>query len=404
MKAQELEGEDLLEALGVATEEPETGAYTPRQERLLAGFEDVVRFRETHGHAPQHGQSLDIFERLYAVRLDQLLKLSEEELRLLRPLDRFGLLAGPKDEDVRADTLSAEELLEALASNDADDIENLVHVRSAEQKREAPDYIADRVRCEDFDLYKPLFEAAQADLSAGRRTAKRFIRDASIEARDFFILSGQLVYVAKVGEPMKAPNGESDARLRVVYANATESDILRRSLQRALYKDENGRRLTQESMGPLFGDALEPADIESGTIYVLRSLSPQPEIAAIRETLFKIGVTGGSVEDRIANAKADPTYLFAGVEIAATWNLANVNRHRLEQTIHRVFGAAQLDVTLPGYAGRPVQPREWFVVPLPVIDEVVRKIRDGSITHFVYEPSIAGLKEFEVAQSSNSKT
>ena len=207
MKTQELEGEDLLEALGVEVEEPETGTYTPRQERLLAGFEDVVRFRETHGHAPQHGQSLDIFERLYAVRLDQLLKLSEEELRLLRPMDRFGLLAGPKDEDVRADTLSDEELLEALASNDADDIENLVHVRSAEQKREAPDYIADRVRCEDFDLYKPLFEAAQADLSAGRRTAKRFIRDASIEARDFFILSGQLVYVAKVGEPMKAPNG-----------------------------------------------------------------------------------------------------------------------------------------------------------------------------------------------------
>lgn len=391
MRAQELEGEDLLEALGVEIEEPKTGAYTPRQERILAGFEDVVLFRETHGRAPQQGQSLDIFERLYAVRLDQLRKLSEEELGLLRPLDRFDLLASPKDSDLRPDALSDEELLEALASNDADDIECLVHVRSAEQKREAPDYIADHVRCTDFDLYKLLFEAAQADLSAGRRTSKRFIRDASIEAHDFFILSGQLVYVARVGDPIKAPNGESDARLRVVYANATESDILRRSLQRALYKDENGRRITQESMGPLFGDALEPTDIESGTIYVLRSLSLQPQIAAIRETLFKIGVTGGSVEDRISNAKADPTFLFSDVEIVATWNLANVNRHRLEQTIHRVFGSAQLDVTLPGYAGRQVQPREWFVVPLPVIDEAVRRIRDGSITDFVYEPSCATL-------------
>ena len=388
---QQLEGEDLLEALGVEMVEPETGGYTPRQERILAGFEDVIRFRETHDRAPQHGENLDIFERLYAVRLDRLRKLSEEDLALLRPLDRFGLLIESKSRDERADALSDEELLSALATDDVNDIGRLVHVRSAEAKREAPDYVADRIKSEDFDLYKPLFDAVQADLAVGRRTSKRFIRDASIEEKDFFILSGQVVYVAAVGEPLKASNGESDARLRVIYSNGTESNILRRSLQRALYKDEHGRRITQESMGPLFGDTLEAGDLESGTIYVLRSLSQQPEIAAIKETLHKIGVTGGRVEDRVANAKADPTYLFAGVEIVATWSLANVNRLRLEQTIHRVFGSAQLNVTLPGYAGRQVQPREWFVVPLPVIDESVQRIRDGSIVEFVYDPTLAKL-------------
>ncbi len=139
----------------------------------------------------------------------------------------------------------------------------------------------------------------------------------------------------------RTPNGEKDARLRAVYSNGTESDILIRSLQRALYKDEHGRRLTEVSLGPLFGNALEPDDVVSGTIYVLRSLSDRPELNGIRDSLHKIGVTGGRVEDRIANAKTDPTYLYAAVEVVATWALANVHRYRLEP-LDRDFYAAWL--------------------------------------------------------------
>ena len=390
-KAAELEGEDLLEALGVEMEEPEVGEYTPRQERIVAGFEDVLRFRETHGHAPQHGQKLDIFERIYAVRLGQLRKLPEEDLALLRPLDRFGLLREPSG-GVRADALSPEELLEALSEEKPDDIGKLVHVRSVEARRENPEYVADRVRCEDFDLYRPLFDAAQADLASGRRTAKEFEKDAGVEAGDFFILSGQMVYVAAVAEPFRTPNGERDARMRVIYSNGTESNILLRSLQRALYKDQHGRRITQTSMGPLFESTIAD-DIASGTIYVLRSLSEQPEIAALRDVLHKIGVTGGSVEDRIANAERDPTYLLAPVEIVATWKLANIQRVRFEQMIHRVFGAAQLQMQVQDRFGFAVAPREWFVVPLPVIDEVMRRFQDETITQFVYDEKEARLRE-----------
>ena len=392
-KAEELEGDDLLDALGVELEEPEIDGYTPRQERILAGFDDVLHFRETHGRAPQHGQKLDILERLYAVRLDQLRKLPEDDLLLLRTLDRFGLLTEPNGGIERVDALGPEELLDALSEDRAGDIGNLVHVQSIEIKREAPEYVADRVKCEDFDLYKPLFDAAQANLGAGRRTAKRFMKDASIEAGDFFILSGQMVYVATVGEPFRAPNGERDARLRVIYSNGTESNILIRSLQRALYKDEQGRRLTQESMGPLFGDTLEAGDIASGTIYVLRSLSKHPEIAAMREVLHKIGVTGGRVEDRIVDAERDPTFLLAPVEIVATWKLANIRRFRFEQTIHRVFGSAQMQLRIPDRFGLPVEPREWFVVPLPVVDEVMRRIQDETITNFVYDVNQGALRK-----------
>jgi hypothetical protein len=237
-----------------------------------------------------------------------------------------------------------------------------------------------------------LFDQAQSDLASGTREAKRFEKDASIEQDDFFILSGQLVYVASVGETFKAPNGENDARLRAIYATGTESNILRRSLQRGLYKDENGRRLTQKSMGSLFEDTMEPDDIPSGTIYVLRSLSQQPEIIAIHDVLHKIGVTGGPVEDRICNAERNATYLLAPVEIVATWKLANIRRFKFEQTIHRIFGSAQLQLRLPDRFGIPVEPREWFVVPLPVINEVMERIQDESITGYVYDCAAGKLR------------
>jgi hypothetical protein len=391
-KSEELEGDDLLDALGVEVEEPEVGGYTARQERIIAGFEDIVRFREAHGHAPQHGQHLDIFERLYAVRLDQLRKLPEEELALLRPLDRFGLLAATAVSSERAETLSDDELLAALSEGMTDDIGTLVHVQSPEAKRESPDYVAERKKCEDFDLYKPLFDAAQAELAAGRRVAKPFARDGSIETGDFFILSGQMVYVASVGESFKAPNGGTNARLRAIYANGIESNLLLWSLQRALYKDENGRRLTSPDLGPLFGNTLEDDDLGSGTIYVLESLSTQPEIAALKGHLHKVGVTGGRVEERVANAERDPTFLLVPVKIVATWKLANIKRFVLEQILHRVLGPAQLQMSALGRFGGAVEPREWFVVPLSVINEVMTRIQDGSITEFVYDPAIGALR------------
>jgi len=221
---------------------------------------------------------------------------------------------------------------------------------------------------------------------------RRYFRDfIAVQAMSFFIVGGQIAYVAAVGEPIKAPNGEIDARLRVIYANGTESDLLLRSLQRALYKDDAGRRITEPTAGPLFGDASEEDDLESGTIYVLRSQSGHPQVAANRDLIHKIGVTGGSVETRIANAALEATYLLAAVEVVATYKLYNINRTRLERLIHRVFGAAQIDLTIQDRFDHPVRPREWFLVPLHVIDEVVVRIKDQTITGWIYDPAEARL-------------
>lgn len=394
----ELSDDELLAELGVEIEQPKARTYTPQQERIIAGFEDIVRFYEEHGRAPLHGEDRDIFERLYAVRLDRLREL-EECRELLSDMDKHGLLTGTQAEDTSPSEIDDDALLAELGIEPTaeDDIRVLRHVPSAEERRAAEE-IASREKCADFAKFKPLFEQVQRDLDSGARETRRFVRDAGFLKADitkgqFFILGGQIAYVAEVGETFKAPNGESDARLRVIYANGTESDLLRRSMQRALYKDDAGRRITEIEAGPLFAADPEDGDLESGTIYVLRSKSDHPIVAENRHLIHKIGVTGGSVETRIAGADKSATYLLAGVEVVATYKLFNINRVQLEGLIHKVFAGAALDLTIPDRFGNPVKPREWFLVPLSAIDEAVERIRDGSITRYRYEPTEARLIE-----------
>jgi hypothetical protein len=63
----------------------------------------------------------------------------------------------------------------------------------------------------------------------------------------------------------------------------------------------------------------------------------------------------------------------------------------LENLIHRVFDPAQLDIEIKDRFGNPVKPREWFLVPLFIVNEVVERIKDGTITEYVYDPMTARL-------------
>lgn len=384
----------LLAELGVEVEPRKVASHTAREERIIAGFEEIQRFVERAGHAPRHGEERDIFERLYAVRLERL-RAVVECCALLAPLDHQGLLSGAGvSVPTSADSMSDDELLAELGAGDSasdiSDVTELRHVRSRAEIQAAEE-IANRETCADFDSFRPLFEQVDRELKAGFRQARPFGRDAAIAPGDFFILSGQLVYVAEMGEKYWTPEGAPNARLRVIFANGTESNLLLRSLQAALYKDEAGRRLTAPDAGPLFSGTWDDDDVESGTIYVLRSLSDNPYVAAHRALVHKIGVTGGEVAGRIAHAARDATYLLADVEVVATYRLAGINRTKLENVFHRIFAPAQLDLTIQDRFGQPVRPREWFLVPLHVIDEAVEHIRDGSITGLVYDPRTAQL-------------
>lgn len=387
----DLDLDELAEELADFAPAEKKGGRSAREERIIAGFEDIQRFVDKNGRIPEHGEDRDIFERLYAVRLDRLRAL-EECRAVLTPLDHQGLLtvkAAVTDSPV--ENVDEDELLATLEDGLAeDDITNLQHVRHSAEKRAAEE-IADRTACKEFETFKPLFAQIRKELGSGIRQTRPFQTMAEIKKGEFFIVGGQIAYIAEVGEEFMTEYERRDSRLRVIYDNGTESDVLLRSLQRALHRDDAGRRITDPAAGPLFADVVETDDLPSGTIYVLRSKSVNPDIAPHRDVLHKIGVTGGDVNKRIANAKLDPTFLLADVEIIATYKLANINRTKLENLIHRIFDPVRLEIAIKDRFGNPVIPREWFLVPLFVIDDAVEKIKSGTITAYRYDPETASL-------------
>ena len=382
---------DLLGELGVEAEPAASGGRTAREQRIIAGFEEIERFYTEHGRVPEHGEQRDIFERLYAVRLDRI-RASAECRDILRGMDTHRLLTIEDSSPIVREEAEPtdDELLASLGVDVAGerDVAQLTHVRSRDEIKAAEE-IAQRNPCNDFENFKPVFEKIQEELASGRRQTLKYKDNAEVKKGDVFILDGQKVVVADLGDPFVSDYGRPDRRLRVVYDNGTESDLLVRSLQRALNKDKASRRITEPDFGPLFSGEEDEDDLPTGYIYVLRSKSEHPFIAQNRSVIHKIGVTGGDVKSRVSNAKKDPTYLLAEVEVVATFKLANINRKRLEALLHKFFGSARLDVDLKDRFGGQVEPREWFLVPLPVVEEAIRMLIEGSIGDYRYDRATA---------------
>ena len=385
------EDDALLADLGVEVEPAKAASRTPREERIIAGFEEVQQFVDTRGRAPKHGEDRDFFERLYAVRLDRIRE-QEETPSLLASIDRHALLTGvaatasPLLDDMDDDALLAELGIEAKAPN----ITELRHVRSTAERR-ATEEVATRRKCEDFETFRPLFEQVQKELDMGICETCPVELKAEIKPGRFFIVGGQKAYVAEMGKQFTQQYGDTDARLRVIFDNGTENNMLMRSLQRALHKDSAGRRIGDATAGPLFAGQTVDGDEASGTIYVLRSKSDLPFIAENRDLVHKIGVTSGGVEERIAGARLQPTFLMADVEVVSAYKLYNINRSKLENLIHRIFAPVRLEIEIKDRFGNPVVPHEWFLVPLGAIDEAVEKIREGTITQYYYDAKTASL-------------
>lgn len=393
------EDDDLLSALGVEVEVKKKSTFTAEEERVIAGFEEIQNFVKEHKRLPLHGEENEIFERLYAVRLEKI-KENQEFVELLKELDDQKILSGETKKLVEVSgNLDDNELLNLLdVEQEEDSITNLKHVKTRAEKRAVEEF-ANRTVCEDFDKYKPLFEKTKKEIENEFRKTVRFRKEAGftktvIKEKLFVIVRGQMGYIAHKGKTFKAPNGEEDARLRVIYDNGTENDLLQRSLIRAMYKDNTSRFVTSPDSGLLFSGELDSDDLESGTIYVLRSNSKNPVITENREIFHKIGVTGNDINKRIQNAKNDPTFLMADVEVVATYKLANIKRHKLENLIQTFFKNAKLDFDIKDRFGKPVNPKEWFLVPVFIINEVVEKIKDGTIEGYYYDVKSASLKRY----------
>ncbi|MBR2123949.1 MAG: GIY-YIG nuclease family protein [Acetobacter sp.] len=300
------------------------------------------------------------------------------------------------------DDKNAEFDADALAATLAE-MENpltrLVHVKpQAEIRRaeikNAAEEIAQRTPCRDFAQFKPLFDAVKRELTNGRRQirsiSERYKGD--IRVGNFFILGGQILYIAYIDNKAYKPEEKGlNARMRVIYANATESNLLLDSLRRALDKDKTSAVITNPDAGSLFSDVVKEGDQATGTLYVLRSLSDHPYIQQHRDLIHKIGITGNDVQKRLANAPKEATFLCAEVKIVQTYTLYNINRIRMENFIHKFLAPAQLQITIKDRFGNPFTPREWFMVPLFVIDEIVERLKNNTLEEYHYDPQKAAL-------------
>lgn len=386
--------DDLREELEEFAAPERDGGASSCEQRIIAGFEEIERFVSENGRLPEHGDGKDIFERLYAVRLNQI-RSSQKCREVLRERDHRGILGNEPEVSARGkEDPTDEELLAELGGVEelGGDITKLTNVRPW-QEIKAAEEVASRNRCVDFDQFKPIFEKVQECLKSGDRKAIKYQDDAEVEVGDLFILHGQKLYVAECGQPFVNDYGRNDRRLRVIYDNGTESDLLVRSLQRGLNKDKNSRRITEPDMGPLFsGEPATDEDLPTGFVYIVRSKSDHPYISENRSVIHKIGVTGATdVKRRLVNAKKDPTFLLAEVELVGEVKLSNINRVKLEALLHRFFAEARLDLTLKDRFGEEIVPREWFVVPLPVINEALEKLIDGSIAKYRYDVKCASI-------------
>ncbi len=383
--------DDILngpDPLGILHDDNPIKARTTVDDRTKAGFDEINAFVDAHGREPAEADGADIKEKGLSRRL-QTIRANPSLVAALAGIDRHGLLVAEGEAEASTPT-SLDEILDLIDdAGDDDSIFSLRHVKPRADIAKA-DYTAQRRPCRDFEKYKGMFERVSRELEIGVRKSVEFKNEQEIAAGQFFILNGLLVYVAEVGEVF-VKNSKKNARLKTIFSNGTEGENLLRSLATELYKDSQGRRITDPSPGVLFGGEPESTDVGTGTIYVLRSLSTDPNVAPHKNVLHKIGVTSTSVERRIANAQNDATYLLAPVEIVASYELFNIKSTKLENMLHRYFDAARAEITIPDRFGKPVQPREWFFVPLAAIREVVRRLEDGSITRSRYDPTTASI-------------
>lgn len=271
--------------------------------------------------------------------------------------------------------------------------------------KKKPDYVAQHKLCENFADYKPLFAKVHQELKEGKRSLVKINKTATLAAGRYYYVSGQMLLLEKIGELKKSSNFLPDARTRCIYENGTESDILLQTLRKSVVGDGYAiSELQEETESQFFNNSdIVSDDKVTGYIYVLASLSDNPDIKS-EKNLYKIGFTTESVEDRIANAEKEPTYLMAPVKIVASYKVVNMNSQKFEDLVHQLLKPVQFQVSVFDDKGIEHEPQEWFIVPLAVVDVIIQKIMDGSIVGYTYNPQLECLEKRVVKTKSTFDT
>ena len=354
-------------------------------ERLRASFLEVLEFIEGNSRFPSEDGDM---EEATLARTLKSIQENEKKRQFCLQYDDLGILARPEDKDAPNATEKAapktpeEELDDILndplfddVTTDTSSIFDLPdYMQRIMKERAEADSIAKRTECKNFADYREGFEIIHQKLNDGSARLIRF-KEAHLAEGAYFVLGNMLVYLDHINKDAERRDsrGRADDRTRCIFENGTENDVYQQTLVKSLYTEG----YTVVDYSEIESDHLEKAfnvtdkDVATGYIYVLSSLSDNPEIKSI-ENLYKIGFTRQTVEQRIANAANESTYLFAPVKIVASWKVFNVKASAFEDVIHRLFNNVQLQVDT-GIA----KPQEWFVVPFEIIEQAVKYIIEG---------------------------
>tara|TARA_R110001583_G_C5671499_1_gene411264 strand:+ start:25560 stop:26747 length:1188 start_codon:yes stop_codon:yes gene_type:complete len=377
-----VEGDDL----NLLEVKQKTKGVSP-DEHLLSKFEEINSFISKNAREPESDflkpTEHMLYKRLCTIKdsPEQCEKLADYDIHKILPEITSTLpeQEEPKEYDSLEDIFADDSL--GLLDDGADSIFN---IKNVPKKADMPNKIAQRKKCNNFEDYQHLFQNCHEQLEAGELVQMKFTGEQQIQKGQFFILNGVMCYVADIGERVKK-KAKVNAKLHLIFENGTESDMLLRSLATELYKDEIGRRImpkSENSLDDMLG--ITAGDQATGYIYILSSLSQNPDIASV-QNLYKIGFSTVSVEKRIANAINEPTYLMAPVKIVAVYKSFNMNTHKFETLLHTFFGKACLDIEIVDGDGKTCHPREWFIAPLNCINAAITLLENGEIVNYRYD-------------------
>ncbi|MEZ7506387.1 GIY-YIG nuclease family protein [Flavobacterium sp. Arc2] len=372
---------------------PKSSGVKNTDERLMASFNEVNEFVEKYNREPQSNltniSEYQLYTRLKGIRE------SPEKKEQLKEIDTNNILEFEVKEINSIDDIFNDDTFDLL--EDDTDLFNFKHTPKPE-KREPTDFVARRKPCKNFEEYESLLKAVQKDLAEGKRQLVDFTMG-NLRAGTYYVQNGVLFLLEKIDISRKDHYKEDgtrvreDGRTRCIFENGTESNMLKRSVEKILYANgqvvsENKEDVNQSFLEK-FSDITEE-DKEAGYIYVLRSKSKDARIASM-ENLYKIGYSTDAVEERIKNAEKEPTYLMAPVKIESAWKCFNMNPQKLEQLLHNFFGSACLNIDIYDENKRRHTPREWFVAPFDVIEQAIELIITGEIVDYRYDGEVRGI-------------
>lgn len=377
---------------------------------VILNFLDVLSFYKTYGREPSI--SGDVNER----KLANYLRAYRTRLReKVRPYDDIGLL------DMGAETKEQKKQPSGVVKNFADilksdkhgllsgvntSIFDVKHVkdRNKEAFRNMPDEIASRKRCRDFSMFEKTFNDIQYAIATKEAKIMRFKSEVQVAVGHFYILNGMLCHVAEVLDEREEEvshnvKERANPRFRVIFDNGVETNILKRSLARALYKDPHGRIVIPSGKETpiLVPDTNTNHMRETGCVYILSSETNAPALADMkrRGMLHKIGFSTQDVMQRISGAEKDPTYLEAPVKVEANIRCYNLDPRKMESLIHAFLVNQRISMTLYTSRGKAYVPREWYNVDLETALEVARHIADGTIMEYRMDNTTNRIKKIQ---------